>query len=108
MRSVGVGGSVVSVGVGGGVGSVGVGGDVLMREVPPRADGGALRQPLEVGHGAVHGARVHPLARRVGRLGPVPVDDLVLVLAGGFPSLPVQQEEVDDLFRVVADGGERE
>lgn len=67
-------------------------------------DGRALRQALEVGHGAVHGAGVDPLPRRVGGLRPVAVDDLVLVLARRFPPLPVQQEEVDDLLRVVAAG----
>lgn len=67
-------------------------------------DGRALRQALEVGHGAVHGAGVDPLPRRVGGLRPVPVDDLVLVLARRFPPFPVQQEEVDDLLRVVAAG----
>lgn len=81
--------------------------DSLVRHVVAAGrDGRALGQALEVGHGAVHGAGVDPLPRRVGRLGAIPVDDLVLVLARRFPPLPVQQEEVDDLLRVVAAGEE--
>lgn len=75
---------------------------VLVSDVPPRGDRGALRQPLEVGHGAVDGARVHPLPGRVRGFRAVPVDDLVLILTRGFPPLSVQQEEVDDLLGVVA------
>lgn len=79
---------------------------ILVSDVPPRGDRRALRQPLKVRHGAVDGARVHSFPGRVRGLRAVPVDDLVLVLTRRFPSLPVQQQEVDDLLRVVA-GGEK-
>lgn len=75
---------------------------VLVGEVSPRSDRGTFRKSLEVGHGAVDRAGVHSLPGRVRGLGAVPVDDLVFVLTRRFPPLSVQQEEVDDLFGVVA------
>lgn len=52
---------------------------------------------------AVHSAGVYPLPRRVRRVGaPDPQHRVGVVFVGGTPPLPLEEEEVDYLFCVVA------